>query len=200
MKRKSKYFWYESKLYGANYTKALDCDANMEECDVRYVSVLQVSQSLSLSSPACFPPNLHTCKQIFGVYNDLDEVLFAFLNHSTKLSFLTSSCILQWLDPREANCMPCTPLFTFFLSVCVFVLPPPDIPGLYEAPSHPRCNELYLVQGIKITSCESQNPEKIRWSAHVDSCYLQPSPASALLRQVGKHIDTKRTLFQRTEI
>lgn len=87
MKRKSKYFWYESKLYGANYTKALDCDANMEECDVRYVSVLQVSQSLSLSSPACFPPNLHTCKQIFGVYNDLDEVLFAFLNHSTKLSF-----------------------------------------------------------------------------------------------------------------
>lgn len=120
MKRKSKYFWYESKLYGANYTKALDCDANMEECNVRYVSVLQVSQSLSLSSPACFPPNLHTCKQIFGVYNDLDEVLFAFLNHSTKLSFFNLFVYppMTWSAWGKLHALH-PPLHLFLICLCL---------------------------------------------------------------------------------
>lgn len=107
-------------------------DQNWMKRDLRalFLGLQLISSLLTHLPPSWLSAVSPACQQTFGikqlhVNNDLEGLLFAFLNHSTKFLLFLSVFVLQWPELQEANCMCLTwlflPLSLWFCSTLVLL-------------------------------------------------------------------------------
>ncbi len=206
-----------------------DWNMKMGWCMSKTLSLLSHSSALSSPAPvslltfSCLSPSL-PCQQTFGILHlhinyELEESLFASLNHSTQspLSCLFLCPLVTWAARGTLHVSQ----FSLYLSLslthphththkhthtafCVSI-PPSWLLCVHVAPSPSLCEELYLVGGIKISSCKVEAQKRfsgqLTWTQratfnphllHTNSCTVcqhQHIHKHTQCREVGKHRD-----------